>query len=284
MARRAAQWLGRTWARMSYGRRIEPTWLELTHVDVPVADLAPSLHGLRLAHLTDFHGGHHLPADYLEHVIERTMATEPDAITLTGDYIHKGYKHIDDVARILARLKAPLGVYAVLGNHDYSVRNATGMRRHRGLHHAVAQALAARGIRVLRNEAAVLEQAGARIAVAGIDDLWSGECNPTAALGDLCPQTPRIVLAHNPQTVDLLAGLRCDLMLSGHTHGGQVNWPGIGRVFLGRQGRRFAAGMYHHEGTPVYVNKGIGYGLRFRFQVRPEVALVTLQSKSHLGG
>jgi predicted MPP superfamily phosphohydrolase len=84
------------------------------------------------------------------------------------------------------------------------------------------------------------------------------------------------MLAHNPRTAEGLQDRRCDLMLSGHTHGGQVNWPGLGRP-LGRKARRFAAGLYQFSRTQVYVNKGVGFGFRFRFGVRPEVAVMTLQ-------
>jgi len=122
----------------------------------------------------------------------------------------------------------------------------------------------------------VVKKGGKPFQVAGIDDLWSGECDPVAALRDLCPNSPRLVLAHNPLTVEQLSGERCDLMLSGHTHGGQVNWPGVGRLFIGKNARRLPAGLCHHAGTPVYVNKGVGYGWRFRFNVRPEVAIFTL--------
>src|SRR5688572_10781390 len=266
----AARWLGRNWARLSYGRKVEPTWLESNRIPLPVRDLPSGLEGLRIAHLTDFHGGHHLPPHYLAEVVERTVAHQPDLIALTGDFVHKGYDHVEDVAALLGQLRAPLGVYAVLGNHDFSVRNALGLRRYRGLHQAVADALSGQGIRVLRNESVVVRKGGKPFQVAGIDDLWSGECDPAAALRGLCPNSPRLVLAHNPLTVEELAGERCDLMLSGHTHGGQVNWPGVGRLFIGKKARRLPAGLCHHNGTPVYVNKGVGYGWRFRFNVRPE--------------
>jgi uncharacterized protein len=272
----AARWLGRTWARLSYGRRVEPTWLESNEINLPVRDLPAPLAGLRIVHLTDFHGGEHLPPDYLDEVVDRTLSHRPDLIALTGDFVHKGYRHVDDVARILSRLRAPLGVYAVLGNHDFSVRNALGWRRHRGLHRAVADSLSNRGIRVLRNESAVVHKAGVSLQVAGIDDLWSGECDPAGALRGLCAKLPRVILAHNPLSVEQLGGERCDLMLSGHTHGGQVNWPGVGRLFIGKKARRLPAGMCQHGDTPVYVNKGVGFGWRFRFGVRPEVAVFHL--------
>ncbi len=273
----SARWVGRTWARISYGRKVEPTWLEANEITLPVADLDPALEGLRIAHLTDFHGGEHLPQHYLPEVVERTLSLKPDLIALTGDFVHKGYRHVTDVAQALGSLKAPLGTFAVLGNHDFSVRNALGWRRHRGLHLAVTDSLETRGIRVLRNTSAILDHQGVPFQVAGIDDLWSGECDPVAALRGLCPNTPRLVLAHNPLTVEQLGKERCDLMLSGHTHGGQVNWPGLGRLFIGKNARRLPSGMCRHENKPVYVNKGIGYGLRFRFGVRPEVAVFTLR-------
>jgi predicted MPP superfamily phosphohydrolase len=242
-----------------------------------VRGLAGPFRGLRVGHLTDLHGGHHLPQDFIDRAIDLTLGELPDVVVVTGDFIHKGYKHVDAVAAKLRRLQAPLGVFAVLGNHDYSIRNSLGFRRHRGLHRAVADALTQSGVRVLRNESVRLERDGKTLLLAGVDDLWSRECDPERALAGLCPQTPRVVLAHNPLTVELLAEHRCDVMLSGHTHGGQVNWPGLGRFTLGKKARRLAAGLYRHKSTHVYVNKGVGWGsFRFRFNVRPEVAVLTL--------
>jgi uncharacterized protein len=130
---------------------------------------------------------------------------------------------------------------------------------------------------VLRNEVVPLTNGGAVLDLAGVDDLWSRACDLDRAYHGHEPTRPRVVLAHNPRTVERLGGRRCDLMLSGHTHGGQVDWPGLGRVTLGRKARRFAAGLYQHEGTYLYVNKGVGFGWRFRFGVRPEVAALTLR-------
>jgi len=280
---RLARWIGRNWARVGYARRVEPTWLEVNAHDILMPDLSSSLAGLKIAQLSDIHGGGHLPADYIDRAIDLTMAEKPDVIALTGDFIHKGYQHIEDVARLLSRLRAPMGVFAVLGNHDFSVRNALGFRRHRGLHAAVAGRLEDQGIRVLRNQSFSLERGDQRVFLAGLDDLWSRECKPDDALRDLCPLTPRIVMAHNPQTVHLLGEHRCDLMLSGHTHGGQINWPGLGRILLGRKGSQFAAGLYRHESTHVYVNKGVGFGWRFRFGVRPEITVFTLRPDADSG-
>lgn len=273
---RWARWLGQNWARVSYGYRIEPTWLEINRLEVPVQGLPTAFAGLRVVQLTDFHCSAQVTPAYLAEAVALAQAEQADLAVLTGDFIHKGYKHIDLMAGVLGRLQAPLGVYAVLGNHDFSVRNALGFRRHRHLHHAVADALTARGIQVLRNQTVQLTRGDGGIYLSGVDDLWSRSCDVQRACAGLDPQRPRIVLAHNPRTIECLNGQRCDLMLSGHTHGGQVNWPGLGRPVLHGRARRFAAGMYQHNGTHLYVNKGVGFGFRFRFGVRPEVAVLTL--------
>jgi len=261
---------------VSYGRHVEPTWLERTHHSIPVPDLSPSLQGLRIVHLTDIHCGSHITDEFLDEAIELAQAQNPDLIAITGDFVHKGYKHVERAARLVGRLSAPMGVFAVLGNHDFSVRNALGIRRYPALHRAIADALTAQGIRVLRNETLTLEREGAPLNLCGLDDLWSRECDPDRAMQSLSPDVPCVVLAHNPLTVDIMKSHRWDLMLSGHTHGGQVDWPGLGRVVLGRNAKRLAAGLYQIRSSSLYVNRGVGYGFRFRFQVRPEVAVLTL--------
>src|SRR5436190_76493 len=267
---RLAGWLGRGWARFHYATRVEPTWLELNRHAVPVPDLPAAFHGFRLIQLSDFHGSRHVTAAYLTEAVELAQAQQPDLTVLTGDFVHKGFKYIHGVARVLGRLRAPHGVYAVLGNHDFSVRNALGMRRYRHLHQAVADALEDQGIRVLRNETVRLARGDDGLHLTGLEDLWSRVCDVEQAYADTSEAEPRVVLAHNPCTIEYLGERRCDLMLSGHTHGGQINLPRLGRVTLGRKGKRYAAGMYRVNGSYLYVNKGVGFGFRVRFNVRPE--------------
>jgi predicted MPP superfamily phosphohydrolase len=273
---RLAKFLGRNWARVGYAYHVEPVWLEVNRIALPVRGLPRPFHGLKVAHLTDFHYGRQIPAGYLEGALEKALEEKPDLIALTGDFIDRGPRHVATAAKLFRGLKAPLGVFAVLGNHDFSVHNARGVRRHPELHRAVADALGAEGVRVLRNESVRFDRDGGGLILAGVDDLWSRESDPDAALAGNCPDTPRVVLAHNPQSVDLLADHRFDLVLSGHTHGGQIDWPGLGRVLLGRKARRWAAGLYEHAPGHLYVNKGVGFGWRFRFGARPEVAVFTL--------
>lgn len=277
-----AKWIGRSWAHVTYATRVEPTWVEVNNLDIPVPGLPEPFAGLRVVQLTDFHCGPFVSSIYLSEVIDLARAQEGDVIVLTGDYVHQGYKHIDRMAAELGKLTAPLGVYAVLGNHDFSVRNALGIRRHRDLHRAVADALSAQGIRVLQNESLRLTRASTHIYLSGVDDLWSRVCDLDRAFEGLCSTVPRIVLAHNPRTIEQLNGARCDLMLSGHTHGGQVDLPGLGRITLGKKVKRFAAGIYQCRDTLLYVNKGIGVGFPVRYRVRPEVAVFTLRTGASL--
>jgi uncharacterized protein len=279
---RIARWIGRNWARLTYATRIEPTWLELNRLTVPIGNLPAAFAGLRIVQMSDFHGGRQVTPAFLSEAVALAQAQQPDVIVLTGDFIHKGFGHVDQVAGVLGELRSPLGVYAVLGNHDFSVRNALGIRRYQQLHQAVADSLRNQGIHVLQNETRVLERRGQQLYLAGVDDLWSRVCDLDRAFQGLSDSIPRVLLAHNPSTVEHLGGHRCDLMLSGHTHGGQVNLPGVGRLALGPRGRRFAAGIYQVDGTTLYVNKGIGFGFRIRYGVRPEVAVLTLERKTQI--
>lgn len=276
---RLARWVGRSWAKLTYARRVEPHWLEVNRHDIPIHGLGEPFHGMRIVQLSDLHCGRHVTPDYLAEAVDLAMGQNGDVVVLTGDFIHKGFKHVEKAAAAVGRLSSPHGVYAVLGNHDFSVRNALGWRRYRHLHRAVSDALSSRGIRVLHNETVSFERHDARLHLSGVADLWSRTCDIDRAFHGLCPSIPRVVLAHNPCTVEHLGEHRCDLMLSGHTHGGQVNLPGLGRVALSKRGKRFAAGLYSVRNTLLYVNKGVGFGMRLRYGVRPEVAVFTLRRK-----
>jgi hypothetical protein len=251
--------------------------LEVNRHDIPMRGLPTAFDGFRIVQLSDLHCSPQMPARFLHEAIDLAQAQQADLAVVTGDFVHKGYKFVETAADAVERLSAPHGVHAVLGNHDFAVRNSLGFRRYRRLHRTIDEALRERGIQVLRNTRLPLHQDGSSIYLCGVDDLWSRACDLTGALDGIPANVPRILLAHNPRTVEHLEGRRCDLVLSGHTHGGQINWPGYGPLFLGRKARRFASGLYQHNGTHLYVNKGVGFGLPFRFRVRPEVAVLTLR-------
>jgi predicted MPP superfamily phosphohydrolase len=269
------RWVRRNVRRWKHATRVEPTWLEINRLAISIPD-APTGWSVRIAQLSDIHLQRSLPLRYLEECMSRCNALQPDIITLTGDYIHAGERYVDRVAEVLSRLRAPLGVFAVLGNHDYAVRNALAIRRSLPLAERISRALSHHGIRVLRNDRHTLEHAGHAVQIAGVGDLWSRDCNLSAALRGLNPGLPSVLLAHHPRTVELLRVERCDLVLSGHTHGGQVHLPRVGSVLLGRKMKRYAAGLYERDGRKLYVHKGVGYGVKFRLNRRPEIAVFTL--------
>ncbi len=279
MARVAGRW----WARIDYARRIEPSWLTVTELVVPVRDLPEAFDGFRIAHLSDFHLHDHATIQRASEAVRLANEARPDLVALTGDFLHDGHRGVEPAGRIAGSLRAKHGVVAVLGNHDWAVRSYWLRRyqlRHKGRRHlrrALIQSLQSYGVRVLRNETLLIERAGQRLAVVGLEDLWSRRCDMDRAVARLEHTVPRVVLAHNPMAIETLNGHRCDLMLAGHTHGGQIKLLQRKAFALGKAVRHYRAGLYQTDSGWLYVTTGVGCGsFRLRYGVRPEIALVTL--------
>lgn len=227
---------------------------------------------LRIAVLTDLHvGSFRNGLDRLADVVERTNEQNADVVLLLGDYIqgHAGARvPPEEIATRLARLHAPDGVVSVLGNHDWWY---DGQR--------VRQALERVGIRVLENDAVAVGTGPSRFWVAGVGDLYTRPVGIAAALSTVPAGEPVILLSHNP---DVFPGVppRVALTLAGHTHGGQVALPWIGRPIVPSQyGQRYAYGLVVEEGRLLYVSPGIGTSIvPVRFRVPPEITVVTLAS------
>ncbi len=252
---------------------IEPTWLQVTRRRIGIPGLSPSLEGRTIAHLSDLHLGF-APAGYLERCAARVRALGPDLVLLTGDYVG-GNREADAerIAEILGRLHPPLGTFAVSGNHDFGVvhRGATPGRG-RVLDH-----LRRRGVEVIDNRVVPLGGGRAPTWLAGLGDLWAGRCRVRETFARLPPKGPRIVLAHNPDSIPGIAREGADLVLSGHTHGGQVDIPLLGPPILPVRLRKYYSGLYRvGERTRLYVSNGVGWLRRVRFNARPEIALHTL--------
>jgi len=205
----------------------------------------------------------------LDQLVEVINAAGPDAILLLGDFVIQGviggrFVPPELIAERLRSLRAPLGIYAVLGNHDWWL---DGPR--------VERALEAVGITVLDDAAVPLRQGDSPFWLAGISDFWQGQYDVAATLGRVQGNAPVIVMTHNPDIFPSVPAHVC-LTLAGHTHGGQVALPFIGRpVVPSRYGQRYAVGHVEERGKHLFVTSGVGTSiLPLRFRVPPEVLLL----------
>jgi predicted MPP superfamily phosphohydrolase len=251
-----------------YTTLIEPRWLQVTHNRVYLRGLHSDLEGLRIALLSDLHGGWTTPLALVRRACCLAMAEAPDLVALTGDFADAAADS-RAVLNVLAGLQAPLGVYAVPGNHDYNMGIATWHR----------QVAATSQIVDLTNRAVIKRRHGARLCIAGVDAFHKGR----PRLDALPPSDQvdcTILLAHNPDQAEHLARAaeRVDLVLSGHTHGGQVRLPWIGALRNpAHHADLYEAGLRARPWAKVYVSRGVGMvGLPIRFLSRPELAILEL--------
>ncbi|MFG0318932.1 MAG: metallophosphoesterase [Planctomycetota bacterium JB042] len=255
--------------RRLYARRLRPGRLRLRRVDVPIAGLPAPFDGFRIAHVSDLHAGPFLDAASLEPVVDLAAAARPDLLAVTGDLITHGVEDGLPLAAPLGRIRARHGGVLVFGNHDYRARREGEL----------AAAFSAHGIRALRNEGFALERDGARLFVAGLEDVEEGKVvDLDAALAGRAAGETTLLLAHHPET-----GRGVDLVLSGHTHGGQI--VVAGRPLLRGFDGPTLEGLHDvPEGeTRVFVTTGLGVlVVPFRVGAPPEVALLTLRRSGTL--
>jgi predicted MPP superfamily phosphohydrolase len=251
--------LGVTWWRM------RP---HFSRIDIPVPDLSPALDGYRIAQLTDLHVGAHTPPERLRAWVDRVNALDVDLVAVTGDLITSGDAYVSAAARELGRLRGRDGVGLCLGNHDYFTDAE-----------AFVSALTAEGIEVLRNQGRVIGAGERRLYLAGVDDTWQRRHDVARALADRPPGLPAVLLAHDPVLFPAAAALGATLVLSGHTHGGQVALPLWPRVLnAARLAYRYTAGLYRQDSSYLYVCRGAGTtGLPLRVGAAAEIAILTLR-------
>lgn len=243
--------------------------LTVERVRVPVPRLPLAFDGLRVAFLTDLHHGPYTELDFISQVVRTTLSLQPDLILLGGDYSLRERKYIHPCFERLAGLSAPLGVFGVLGNHDYAhglADTRAGMRSAR--------------VTELTNDGVWLSRGGDRLRLGGVDDLWRGDPDATPAVGDATADEACLVISHNPDFAETLTDPRVGLVLSGHTHGGQVIVPGARNPFIpSRYGEKYNRGLVEAPTTTVYVSRGLGLtGLPVRYNCPPELTLLTLSA------
>lgn len=250
----------------------EPYWFKVTRPTVHLPKLLGAWAGVRIALLTDLHMDPRMSLRRVRRIVELTNDQRPDLVVFTGDLTSHFQFPAADLAAVLGGLSAPLGKFAVPGNHDYWTRLEK-----------VAGCLRAGGFTMLVNSHRVLRRQDQPLVLAGLDDLWAGQPNVTAALRGLevaAAGAPRIALCHNPDYAEALADQpRVDLMLSGHTHGGQVKVPLGRRPVLPIDHAKYAAGLVAGPHCQVYTSVGLGMvGPHVRYNCRPEIAILTLQA------
>jgi uncharacterized protein len=255
-------------AGLAYGC-VEAGWIAVTRHTISVPHLPPPFAGKTLALLTDPHHGPFNSLPFLQSIVEQANALKPDLIALAGDFIQGTRReYITPCLKALGGLRAPLGVYAVPGNHDHLDGNIDAVRR----------ALHSSGITDVTNAGRWIKLDGCRLRIGGVDDLWWGEQDLDAALGDATDGDACVLLSHNPDYAETLRDPRVGLVLSGHMHGGQIVVPGLGyHCIPSRYGLKYLQGLVRAPRTQVFVSRGLGtVGLPLRIRCRPEINLLTL--------
>ena len=257
-----------------------PGDLRLTLHDVAIPDLPPAFEGYRLGILTDFHHGPQQPLERAERAVAFANSQAPDLVVLLGDYgtsegmmpgLSRRYyqRTYAELGPALQKLRARDGVVAVIGNHDhYASADET------------ASWLGALGVRVMRGERLELAVDGQALHVVGIPDLWEGEVSTASVAALVDHQTPTIILSHHPDAVQHCAHPGVHLVLSGHTHGGQVVLPWIGALVTRSEvcTRQHPAGWVPNPHARRFVSRGIGTQIPLRFGAPPEVVVLTLRA------
>lgn len=243
--------------------------LETPEVAVPVRGLPPAFAGYRIALVTDLHHGPVVPTPWLERVARRAAELAPDLVVLGGDFVSHVRSDLDGLEQVLGQFRAADGVVAVLGNHDHWVGPD-----------AVAAVVERGGAMLLSNRHRLIRRGGAALAVGGVDDFAHGAVRPDDALAGVAPDVPRVLVSHNPDLIAYLpAGLRVDVLLSGHTHNGQAHLPLIGPLTVPSQfGGRYLHGLKRVGDTWLYVSAGVGTAaIPFRWGNPPELPVIRLE-------
>ena len=242
----------------------EPHWFEVTRTRVEMA-----VRARRILHVSDLHVSDGMTAEELEEGLKAGLAMRPDLICLTGDFVSdtSGFDEAG-LVRMLRRASATAPCYAVLGNHD----GGAWLARHGGSGSTarIGDIVARSGVALLRNEAVV--EGGLNIV--GLEDLWGGAFDAERAFGGLSGGESTVVLCHNPDGKERMRHLPWQLMLSGHTHGGQGQIPGLKPLWAPVRDKRFISGLHPWAGRKLFITRGLGSPKHVRAFCRPELSLL----------
>lgn len=292
-------------------RFIEPNLLGVTRLTLPIRNLPPALLGLRIVHFSDLHFGPDVSDRYLAHLAETILRLRGDLLMFTGDFIN--YANLIQPQRLqafLRRLSAPLGCYAILGNHDYEAyvginpageydtienvpmeavkalkrlwrkhplakRHASTLGRLRP-HEQLMALLEESPFKLLHNETHQIAVEGAGLNICGLGEYMAKDLDLEKAFKTYDTTLPGIILAHNPDAVSRLKNYPGELILAGHIHGGQVNLPWVRDRFVISESPQYIQGSFLVDDRWLYVSRGVGSPVRFRWRTVPEVTTITL--------
>ncbi len=252
-----------------YGVTLRRWFFQVQHHEVLVRGLHPSFDGFKIAHLSDLHIGALTPLWWGMRWVHAANAEAPDIVAVTGDLVTSGVVFHEDIATLAAALRAKEGVFVSMGNHDYF-----------GEGEPLISLLRARGVTVLRNEGVNLEREQGKVYLAAIDDTWTRRADLERALASRPDGVPTVLLAHDPDRFPQAAARGVELVLSGHTHGGQVAVPFFARyVNASKLAHRYHLGRYVEGKSVLYVHPGLGTtGPPIRLGVAPAVVIHTLRA------
>ncbi len=254
---------------------VEPQWVEFIHRDLPIENLPTDWDGRTLVQLSDIHVGRSVSESYLTQTFDRVAALQPDIVVVTGDFV-TSYGRTppprEQIERVYSHLpRGAIATLGCLGNHDHGNYRGGGK-----LSAQLTEILLDHGLRMLVNGATDL----GGLQIAGVDDLWRGDCRIRETLRQTSPDAARLVLCHNPDGADLAGwdGYR-GWILSGHTHGGQCKPPFLPPPLLPVKNQRYTAGEFAvADGRQLYISRGLGHLLPVRFNCRPEVTVFRMVS------
>jgi len=252
----------------AYGGFVEAWAYEVTETVIRIRELPERFEGFRIAQVSDVHHGRLVSLEEVRKVVRLANETRADMVALTGDYTTDLPKFVEPCVEVLSELKAPEGVFAVLGNHDHNTDGPL-----------TRATLRRRGIEVLTNQNTELRRGADVLQLAGVDDWGWGKADFARAMRGVDTSRPSLLLSHEPMALDVPETRGVSLILSGHTHGGQVSLPWVGAPAAWFwEHLKYLRGSYESEGTQLYVSRGTGViGLPVRLGAPPEVAVIRLQ-------
>lgn len=294
-------------------RFIEPRLINTTQVTLELPRLPDPLDGFKILQISDLHITDQEDSSFDRRLLQKIGDFKPDLIALTGDFLcYARLYNRERLASLLQQLHAPYGCYAVLGNHDYAsfvsvnpagdydvvqtnakssisrafgrlfstitlTKKVTPAARNVPLHKDLIDLLGRSPVKLLHNDTLVIDVKGAKLNVCGVGEYSLGKLDAETAFRNYDKESPGIVLMHNPDGIKLLAGRPGEVVLSGHTHGGQVNLPWMWKKFVQLEDMRLKKGPVRIDGKWLYVNRGLGSVMPFRWFSPPEILQLTLK-------